>query len=123
MLKIFLQRNRLEGKFPQLYSNISITLTEPGVNGLKRKFIEQLFLITKLQKSWCKKNSHKLLAAYNKMYSHICSLSFICWSAIHLLTQIQVAGATTISDLPNDDDRGKKGSTVLHHELRTPTGI
>lgn len=49
MLKIFLQRNRLEGKFPQLYSNISITLTEPGVNGLKRKFIEQLFLITKLQ--------------------------------------------------------------------------
>lgn len=55
MLKIFLQGNRLKGKFLQLYSSISINLAEQGINGLKGKFIKQLFLLTELQKSLCKK--------------------------------------------------------------------
>lgn len=54
MFKIFLQRNRFKGKFLQLYSSISINLAEQGINGLKGKFIE-LFLLTELQKSLCKK--------------------------------------------------------------------
>ena len=45
MFKIILQRNRLKGKLLQLYSNISINLTEPGICSLKGNSIELLFLL------------------------------------------------------------------------------